>query len=122
MTEIAKTIFDELHSDLIYHAWIVQGVAGWEVDDYDDATLLPRVQDVLRELLLSEDVEVGETSLEIPDHVSFIAWRGTIEERIARAMKAVDSYSGDDKNFAYWLALRKNIDRYEDEELNQPPQ
>lgn len=49
------------------------------------------------------------------DFVKFIAWRGTVEERVSRAMESVATAIGADKEFAYWICLRENIDGFEDE-------
>jgi hypothetical protein len=66
-------------------------------------------------LLLSGDVEIGVAKEARPDYVEFIAWKGALAQRIARALRAVDDAAEGDQDFAYWLCLRDNIDRFEDE-------
>jgi len=111
MSPLALEIIEELKDDLIYHAWIMQGIK----HEYggDDMSLRLRLIELLKELLSSGKVEIGETRLGPRRNVEFIAWKGTIEDRISRAMMAVDQASGFDKDFAYWICLNKNIDRYE---------
>ena len=51
--------------------------------------------------------------MKTPDYVEFVAWNGSVEERVNRAVKAVAAASGPDKEFADWLCLRENVDRFE---------
>jgi hypothetical protein len=67
----------------------------------------------LTELLSSGSVDVGEAKLSSPEYVEFMAWKGTVEERVERASAAIDAAHGPDKEFAYWLCLRRNVDRFE---------
>jgi hypothetical protein len=65
------------------------------------------------EELLSLSVEVGEENRPNPGYVEFIAWKGAISDRVSRALDLVDRITGPDQEFAYWLCLSKNIDRFE---------
>ena len=111
MSAIADYILDLLSDDMLSHGLFVQCVR-------QDQSSCDRLQldwtDVLKELLLSKKVEIGVARRVSPDYVEFIAWRGTAEERISRAVECVDSMSGHDKEFAYWLCLQENIDRFEE--------
>jgi|HubBroStandDraft_1064217.scaffolds.fasta_scaffold833707_1 hypothetical protein len=106
MRTIVNDILEQLGEDMVSHGWLVQSV------EQEDAQLDWKT--VLAELL-SEDVEVGDTRVASPDYVEFIAWKGTIEERVSKAIGRLNSLSGHDREFAYWLALRKNVDRFEGE-------
>jgi hypothetical protein len=111
MSTLVNEILEELHCDMVSHGWLLQGVklenSGHEPSD-------SQVTAVLKHLLMSENVEIGEAKHVRPDYVEFIAWRGTIEERLLRAKESVERASGPDKEFAYWLCLRKNVDRFEE--------
>jgi hypothetical protein len=118
--ELARDLIDELKEDLINHGWIQQAV---RLRVGKDASISLYVQSVLDEMLNSGEVEIGETRKECRQgrpYLAFIAWRGTIEERIARAMNEVERWSKPEIDpvwsyFAYWVCLRKNIDGYEGE-------
>lgn len=69
--------------------------------------------DVLNDLLRSGKVEIGNAKMVLPDHVEFVAWNGSVDERVERSVKAVIDAVGSDKEFAYWLSLRENVDRFE---------
>lgn len=105
MRTIVNDLLEQLDEDMVSHGWLVQCV------EQEDAQL--DWKSVLAELL-SEDVEVGDTRA-APNYLEFIAWKGTIEERVSRAIASLNSLSGHDREFAYWLALRKNVDRFEGE-------
>lgn len=98
----ATDIIELLGEDMMSHGFLVQQVTN------------SRLPILLAELLSTNDVEVGKTELSKPDYVSFIAWKGTVAERVQRALAAVAQASDQDKEFAYWLALRKNVDRFEE--------
>jgi hypothetical protein len=106
MRTIVNDALEQLGEDMVSHGWLVQSVE--QVDAQLDW------KSVLAELL-SEDVEVGDARVASPDYVEFIAWKGTIDERVSRAIGRVNSLSGHDREFAYWLALRQNVDRFEGE-------
>ena len=107
MTSAAREILDQLNDDLVDYGFFVQSL--------NDETKATGTQfnwpDVLRELLLG-DVEIGDTDGS-PTYVAFLAWRGSVDARVARAMKCVADADPFDRPFAFWLCLRKNIDRYE---------
>lgn len=116
---LAQGLEEELHEDLLNHAWIEQAV---RLRVGKDAPSLLYVQAILEEMLKSGEVEIGETTKGRgeggKEYVAFIAWKRTVQERIARAMREVERWSApefppDWKDFAYWLCLRRNIDGYE---------
>lgn len=111
MSTITRDIIEELHDDLISHGWLVQAIM--LVNDVDRASDTT-VRNVLRELLETEQVDVGLTRQTKPDYLEFVGWKGTVDERVERAMDAVAIAIGSVKGFAYWLCLRENVDRYED--------
>jgi hypothetical protein len=104
MSGIASYILELLSRDMVSHGLLLQSV-----NQYDSR--ISRTA-VLTELL-SGDVEIGEARLTSPDYVEFVAWTGGIQQRISRAEARVDSLTGPDQEFAYWLAMRKNVDRFE---------
>lgn len=97
---------------------VSRGLVAQCVEEAEDDLHSPSVKEgkVLRELLASDTVEIGVAKLLRPDYVEFVAWRGTVDDRILRAIGAVANAVGHDKEFAYWLCLRENVDRYEGEE------
>lgn len=109
MSEIADAILEDLASDLSYHGIVEQcaktclGDSGntWDV-----------IASTLTELLSTGTVEIGFT-VAIPSFVEFVAWKGTVAERVQRAKNAVAEATDIDKTFAYWLCLTKNINRLE---------
>jgi hypothetical protein len=105
----ADDILESLHDDMASHGWLIQCIK----NGGGTFELGSRVKELLAELLSSGKVEIGELAMPRPGETEFIAWRGTADERISRAMSAVAAVSGHDKEFAYWLCLREHVDRYE---------
>jgi len=105
MSNIANCIYELLSRDMVSHGLLLQTVE-------QEGDPRPDWKTVLGELL-SEDVEIGEAKLASPDYVEFIAWKGTIKERVTRAVDRVATLAAPDREFAYWLALQKNVDRFE---------
>jgi hypothetical protein len=105
MSTIANCIFELLNRDMVSHGLLLQTV---------EQEGNPRLDwiGVVAELL-SIGVEIGEAKLTTPDYVEFVAWNGTLEERLKRAKARVEGLAAPDREFAYWLALRKNVDRFE---------
>jgi hypothetical protein len=95
-----------LNEDMVSHGWLVQCL---EQGGQSPLDWTPVVTE-----LLSGDVEIGETRLASSNYVEFIAWRGTIGARVSRAAERVESLADSDREFAYWLALRKNVDHFEE--------
>jgi hypothetical protein len=63
--------------------------------------------------LLAEDVQIGHTLNADGKYVKFVAWKGSISERIERARREAESAEECNREFAYWLCLSKNVDEYE---------
>lgn len=112
MSSISTEILEMLHDDLVSHGWVAQLVERQEKSCTDSLLL---VSQVLTELLATGRVEIGFTECPRSDYVEFIAWKGLIKERVQRAEDEVAALNGADKEFAYWLCLRGNVDRFEDE-------
>jgi hypothetical protein len=107
----AGAILEMLRDDIVSHGIVAQclpqsGLGSKPLDN--------RIKSALIELLSSGSVDVGEAKLSPAEHVEFIAWKGSVEERVQRALDAVDAAGGPDKEFAYWLCLRGNVDRTEE--------
>jgi len=99
-----------LDDDMVSHGLISQCL---EQTKSSATPLEKRLESALTELLASGNVEIGVAKMTTPDYVEFTAWNGTVEERVGRAVDAVDAANGPDKEFSYWLCLRKNVDRFE---------
>jgi hypothetical protein len=104
MSKTGDEIREWLKNDMVSHGWILQCLK--------DQKSLSKLRDVLTELLPGE-VEIGDAKIASPNHVEFIAWKGSIDERLVRAIATVNRLKGHDQEFAYWLALRENVDRFE---------
>lgn len=105
MSKVVNCILEMLNEDMVSHGWLVQCL--------DEQSPPPSEWKTVLTELLAGEVEIGEARLASPEYVEFIAWNGTIEERVSRAAKRIESTVGSDQEFAYWLALRKNVDRFE---------
>ncbi len=105
--KIATEILEMLRDDMVSHGLLVQQSSAF--DDPDPDTRLRRL---LAELLSPGQIEIGEAKKTAADHVEFIAWCGSVEARINRALDKVASARSIDKEFAYWLCLRENVDRF----------
>ena len=114
MSTITSDILEELGDDLISHGWLVQAIM---LADESSQLSQTQIRNVLSELLDTGKVEIGLTYQAKPDYLKFVAWNGTAKERISRALKAVAAVNGPDKEFAYWLCLRENIDHFEGQTL-----
>ena len=112
MSTIADEILDMLKDDMVRHGLLEKNV---EQNDLTNTETQLRVRDLLAELLATAKVEIGIAKLARPDYVEFVAWNGSVEERVQRAQDAVCAASRPDKEFAYWLCLRENVDRFENE-------
>ena len=110
MNTIVSDVLDELHEDLISHGWLVQAIM---LADQGSRPSQSRIINVLTELLETGQVEIGLTHQAEPDYLEFVAWNGTVEGKTSRALEAVAAANGPDKEFAYWLCLRENVDRFE---------
>ncbi len=119
MSTLIDGILEMLNDDMLDHGFLAQYL---ERSASDAMHSQVRIEDVLEELLTSGKVHVGTTNLPTPDYLEFIAWKGSVAERVSRAMNAVAAESGADKDFAYWLALRENVDRFEGEQPVNPGQ
>lgn len=115
MSTINNYILDLLNDDMVSHGLLAQCVDQDKSVGRDGRKLEWR--EVIEELLSEKKVEIGVAKIASSlDHVEFIAWKGTIGERIARAVESVESIAGPDREFAYWLCLPENVDRFEGEE------
>lgn len=109
-TDAHRGVLEMLEEDMVYHGFLAQYL---EQGKSDNAPLEERIKIMLTELLASGRVEIGVAKLAAPDYVEFVAWNGMVNERVSRALAAVDTADGRDREFAYWLCLRQNVDRFE---------
>ncbi|WP_145258187.1 hypothetical protein [Planctomycetes bacterium Pan216] len=112
MADATVSILDMLNDDMVSHGLVVQCL---QKSATASDQLHGQIRNMLTNLLSSGSVDVGEAKLSSPEHVEFIAWNGSVEGRVERALAAIDTAAGPDKEFAYWLCLRQNIDRVEDD-------
>ena len=105
-----NAILEMLNSDMVSRGLIAQCFK-----ESENGLLLSTSQEseILRRLLASDGIAIGDPNLLRPDYVEFVGWVGTVEDRVRRAMDAVATSVGHDKEFAYWVCLRKNVDRFE---------
>ena len=135
-----STIFDEilerLNDGLCYHADVdgilsdsnLKKLEKTKLRGEDIQTIKPtsqiirptdeEIRNALREILESGEIQIGETNLDTPDYLAFVAWHGSVDERAERAIKSVRECNDSDRPYAYWLCLRDNVDRYEDIAFN----
>lgn len=113
MNPIVERILEELEDDLVSHGWLAQCVRQGKCDDGGQQF---GWKDMLEELLQSGQVEIGTARIASADYVEFIAWNGTVDERVARAAEQVDAVPRSDREFAYWLCLHSNTDGFETDE------
>jgi len=94
--QACEEVRDYLQIDFAELSWIRQIVM--DTTDEDDAVnvslsikqTVERIEQVLR-CLLGEDIEIGDTERD-PDRPTFIAWRGSIDERLERARPFIEKY------------------------------
>jgi len=115
MNAISSYIVELLNDDMVSHGFLVQCV---ELDEINKNQSSLKWNEVLK-YLLSGEVEIGNAKCKSAEYVEFIAWRGCINERLSRAVECVNEASASYQEFAYWLCLRKNIDRYEHQNYRQ---
>ena len=80
--------------------------------DVEEELVDKTVETVLDELLKS-DVEIGQAFNVDGKYVKFVAWRGDGGDRVKRALIEVSNSAASDREFAFWLCLKKNVDEYE---------
>jgi len=114
-------------------------------EEYEEVSMpikqtVERIKQVIR-CLLGEDIEIGDPG-RVSDRPTFIAWRGSIDERVERShpfiekhekllRTEVEAYEENPHKaietmkttapensscyhaFAFWLCYRRNIDEYE---------
>ena len=110
MIDTISAILEALESDIVSNGFLVQLIRNAEGDMPPSQE---RIRQVLIMLLSKGCVEIGNARIAGPDYVEFIAWNGNSHARITRAMNAVSTTNDNEKEFAFWLCMRKNIDRFE---------
>jgi len=110
MTIVINDILEILEDDMVSHGLIAQYLKQLNTDALPIEEL---IKDALKRLLLSGNIEIGIAKMKMPDYLEFVAWNGTVDEKVSRALNAVANINEPDKEFAYWLCLKENVDRYE---------
>ena len=111
---MSSSLVDEvlalLSHDAVSHGWIAQTVAeGTNLD----VPLREQITTLLTTLLDSGLVDVGTLREASHDRLEFVAWSGSTQARVSKALDNADQACDADKEFAYWLCLRQNVDRFE---------
>lgn len=104
-------ILQQITDDFVSHGIVEQTIKDSKRTDSVSNDVLCAT---LQEILQTGRVEIGHLSLGDCQKLEFTAWVGTIEDRVARAVKLHESAVGADKEFAYWLCLTENADRFEE--------
>ncbi len=131
MSEIADAMVDQLDAGYCHHADVdrILREINWEnleaqrppgVDlqaiTRNSPIIRPtdeQIRNALREIVESGKIEIGNTALDSRGYGTFIAWRGSVEERVDRAMNLLKAYADEEHSFVYWLCLRERVNRYE---------
>jgi hypothetical protein len=101
-----------LHEDLCSYSWFKQTVKSHLRSDKD---LVSFEKEVIAVLLASE-VEIGQALPAVRNaekFVKFVAWKGTISEKITRAYDLLEKQSQLDREWAFVFCLKLNVDEYE---------
>lgn len=110
MTTMTDDILQMLENDMVSHGNLAQYLKQSNID----TTLTEKaLEDALMQILESGKIAIGIPIPTSPEYVEFVAWNGPVRTQVERAIKSVDSVSGHDKEFAYWLCLQENVDRFE---------
>ena len=104
-------ILSWLDDDLVSHGLVEQACRPTSANGVASADTIDRV---IEALLTTGRVVIGTARLASPTHVEFIGWNGAVSDRVQRAREAVSKALPEEREFAYWLCLRKNVDRFED--------
>ena len=113
MNQIANDILKELKEDLVSHGWIAEAIT---LTGNGSATSSLKIETLLSELLMTGKVEIGLTQKAKSDFLEFVTWMGAVPKQVERAMESVSRASDSEKEFAFGLCLRKNVDRFERDE------
>ena len=106
-----REVLFALEDDLVSLGWLRQIMKYALPNKPKDDDLLA----VVLHRLLHEGVEIGHAT-DVGGHVKFAAWNGTVETRIDRAFREMETarqVEGED-DWAFWLCLRANVDEYEE--------
>jgi len=108
---IVDEILDMLQHDIVSNGIISQCL---RVRAGINTVSTLQLSELLSALLSTDVVAIGTAKLAGPDYVEFIAWNGSDEEKVSRAIAKVSSCDDSNSEFAYWLCLKKNVDRFEE--------
>ena len=110
MTTTTDDILEMLKDDMVSHGNLAQYL---KQSNTNTNLTEKQLEDVLIQILESGKIAIGIAIPTSPEYVEFVAWNGPVSTRVERAIKSVGNVSGHDKEFAYWLCLRENVDRFE---------
>jgi hypothetical protein len=98
-------IRDALASDIVSCGEMLTIAADVAGSGFGIADILPEV--------LALPAEVGFAT-DVGNYVKLTAWRGSIQDRLDRALREHARSNDDDKAFCFWLCLPQNVDEYEE--------
>lgn len=111
MAEAMRRVMIALQDDIVSYAEFLQIVH--EASEVVEGIIHISADYVLAKLL-QEDVEIGHAELNAEqDRLKFIAWRGSIDDRIARVHHRRSAETKANAGYSSWLCLKSNIDTYE---------
>ncbi len=121
LSELITELSEELASDIVSYGWLMQGIENM-LDN--SSNRMKQLETVLHKLLSSGIVDIGNAQMADIDRVEFIAWKGSVNHRILRAINSITSSQGTDLYSTFWLCRHDNVDRYEantDQSTYRPP-
>lgn len=110
-TDINEVI-EELHTDIVSCGWMLQATHGKDTPN--------DIRNAL-EALLSDHICIGDAQGVDGRYVKFVAWSGSKHTCIDRAIRKHSELSDHNKDYAFWLCLKQNVDEYEDSQQGVPP-
>ena len=104
MMTTVDEILKELQHDLVSCGWMLQTLSAGDS--------IQAVRESLS-VILTDSIVIGDAIDTKKGHVKFVAWTGTREEQIERAIRRYASSAHPNNDYAFWLCLKQNVDEYE---------
>jgi len=113
ITQIKEEILDHLCIDMMQMGFLrglIETIA--EENSYSEVM---NFYALLSQILEMDNIEIGETWSN-PDEkfVYFLAWKGSISEKISRLKERESKGDEIDKYYAAWLCLKSNVNKFEE--------
>jgi len=111
---IVQNVKETLDTDIVSYGELKQIASDCGGIGPDDAKGQLWITAIL-DHILSVDIQIGDAINPDGQRVQFVAWRGGVQDRIVRAIHAIEHADKLDREFAFWLCWRRNVDRFEDD-------